>query len=302
MDCPKPIIIRTDSNPNGLLVGCGKCALCRIQKRREWSMRMVHERGYHDSCMFLTLTYNDENLPYHYPETANNRPVYPTLEREALQKFFKRLRKQLPTDKKIKYFACGEYGPKNQRPHYHAIIFGLDPLSKFDRELIKSAWQLCDWSKEIEEGSFGFVSGASIDYVSQYVAKKHSGKKADDLYKALNRENVFSLKSNGIGKQFALDNKKYLYQQKLTYNGSPVSIPRYYIKLLDLPPEPRILKSFEEECALVKSITGYDMTIEELRKKDYSQYKKYTQKKCNSARQKLREYHTKQEHINNKKL
>ena len=117
MQCTKPITlfkVGTKTYPLGLEVPCGKCLHCRKKQRSEWAMRLYHELGYHQDSVFLTLTYNDKSLP------KND-----SLVKRDLQLFFKRLRKALPSDKKIKYFACGEYGDDKECPHYHAIVFGL---------------------------------------------------------------------------------------------------------------------------------------------------------------------------------
>lgn len=99
---------------------------------------------------FITLTFSDEHLP---------NPPY--VSKRDLQLFFKRLRK-LIAPRKIRYYACAEYGDKRGRPHYHAIIFGL---SLSDQKLVEQAWGL------------GFVSVdkvelGSIAYVAGYVSKK----------------------------------------------------------------------------------------------------------------------------------
>lgn len=49
----------------------------------------------------------------------------PYLRKRDLQLFFKRLRKLLSAygDEKIRYFACGEYGPVHFRPHFHFLLF-----------------------------------------------------------------------------------------------------------------------------------------------------------------------------------
>lgn len=49
----------------------------------------------------------------------------PYLRKHDLQLFFKRLRKNLSYygEEKIRYFACGEYGPVHFRPHYHFLLF-----------------------------------------------------------------------------------------------------------------------------------------------------------------------------------
>ena len=78
-------------------------------------MRIMNEVRMHDVSCFVTLTYNDENLP------KDN-----TLVKEDLQKFWKDLRYRIFPEK-IRYFASGEYGDETQRPHYHAVIFNYFP-------------------------------------------------------------------------------------------------------------------------------------------------------------------------------
>ena len=75
---------------------------------------MTEEAKLHKENCFITLTYNNNNLP-----------KYKSLVKKELQDFFKRLRKKYGEG--IRYYACGEYGPKGKRPHYHAIIFGWKP-------------------------------------------------------------------------------------------------------------------------------------------------------------------------------
>ena len=194
--------------PDGLLVPCGRCMACRIAKRREWSIRMLHELSYHDDAVFLTLTYNDTYLP---PNAS--------LDKAALQKFFKRLRKRLG-DRKIRYFACGEYGDEGGRPHYHAIIFGLS-LRAEDKKLVVESWPFCDWSNpKIFKGAFGLVEPDSIRYVAQYIDKKYTGDFAQKEYADKNREPVFKLSSLGLGKQFCDDNCARLSTDlSVTVNG-----------------------------------------------------------------------------------
>ena len=84
MYCYQPITIQViqagKSFKQDLQVPCGKCLGCRIAKRKEWSLRMLHELSYHKESVFLTLTYND----YYVPSTGSLNPA-------ELQNFFKRL-------------------------------------------------------------------------------------------------------------------------------------------------------------------------------------------------------------------
>lgn len=103
MRCENPITIRSDSFIR--VFGCGHCVACKMQRSREWSFRLNCEAYYWKDACFLTLTYDNEHLP------SDN-----SLHKEDLQKFFKRLRKDI--DYPIKYYACGEYGDRFKRPHY----------------------------------------------------------------------------------------------------------------------------------------------------------------------------------------
>lgn len=96
-----------------LSVPCGQCMGCLVDKRRAWKVRGACEAQMHPYSSFLTLTFSDDYLPY--PPQVCVRD---------LQLFFKRLRKSLPDH--VAYLACGEYGERDRRPHYHVCLFGHD--------------------------------------------------------------------------------------------------------------------------------------------------------------------------------
>lgn len=139
---------------------CGKCLPCRINKRREWQHRIMLECGTWDCSSFLTLTYNDNNIP-----NGGN------LSEEDFTNFLKRLR-HLCTDK-IRYFGVGEYGDKTWRPHYHLALFGVDIT---DGDLIDRAWSLR--KESLGHHMLGTLTSDSASYVSGYIMKKMT--KADD--------------------------------------------------------------------------------------------------------------------------
>lgn len=108
----------------GLPFGCGQCLACRINKRRQWTLRLLLEYTQHEKGTFCTLTYSPENLPLHPDDTDGSQGV---LCKRDVQLFLKRLRKRFPDDK-IRFYCAGEYGPNNtHRPHYHLILFGISP-------------------------------------------------------------------------------------------------------------------------------------------------------------------------------
>ena len=251
MLCESPVRITKNLNPSefpdGLLVPCGKCLLCKIHKRKEWSLRMLHELSYYDDSIFITLTYNDDHLP------ENN-----SLVKNDLVKFFKRLRRDLSRSEKprsIKYFACGEYGSEEftERPHYHAIIFGLS-LSVYDKQLISSNWSY-------GFVSFGIAEADSIRYVAQYIDKKYYGDMEVEKYTNTGRIPVFKLSSLGMGKRYCEEHREQLTQLKhITLNGVKHSIPRYYLDKLGLPREEMHQNAEEAEKDVVEYHTGVRTT------------------------------------------
>lgn len=206
---------------------CGQCIGCRLAHSRDWATRCVHEAHMHDYNCFITLTYSPENLP----EGG-------TLVRKHFTDFMKRLRKELDKDDvKIRYFGCGEYGSKLERPHYHAIIFGYDFPDKtlykagrfnlFNSPLLSRCWNL-GWAVI---AGFSFESAA---YVARYCVKKINGSRADEHYG--HRLPEFSAMSNrpGIGYDFFMTYYEDIVNADacIGRGGRQIKPPRYYDKLL----------------------------------------------------------------------
>lgn len=161
-------------------VPCGQCVGCRLERSRQWAIRLMHERAMHEENCFITLTYDDKHLP-----------PYGSLRKSDFQKFMKRLRKA-NSDKRIRYFHCGEYGDITGRPHYHAILFGIDFSDRyswavrkghptFRSRSLENLWK--DGHSEI--GSVTFESAA---YVARYVMKKRTGKDSAKHYERMDPE------------------------------------------------------------------------------------------------------------------
>lgn len=120
---------------------------------RAWAIRCQLELQQHTAACWVTLTYDEAHVP-------------PTLHLRHLQGWLKRVRshfaKKRNGRRNIRFFACGEYGERGGRPHYHAIIYGLS-----ERE----AWPLAEkWGK----GNVRVdpLSPAAIAYVCGYALKK----------------------------------------------------------------------------------------------------------------------------------
>lgn len=158
-----------------MVVACGSCIGCRLERSRQWSVRMMHEASLHEDNSFLTLTYAPEHLP-----------PGGTLVKRDFQLFMKRLRKSIEP-KRVSYFHCGEYGELDWRPHYHCVLFGHTfPRDEVWSRNERGEPQFC--SKELSRlwglgiASFGLVTRASAAYVARYSLKKVIGPHADDHY------------------------------------------------------------------------------------------------------------------------
>lgn len=127
-----------------LLLPCGSCVGCQISRAREWAIRCSLELQQHSRASFVTLTYSDRYVP-------------PTLSRDDLSKFLRSFRKKVGG---LRFFGCGEYGERRERPHYHAILFGSDNHEAAQRS----------WGKGFV--TMDVVTPARISYVAGYCAKK----------------------------------------------------------------------------------------------------------------------------------
>ena len=152
--------------------GCGQCLPCRVNKRRLWTHRIMLESLCHEDNAFITLTYDNENLP----ENA-------TLVPKDLKDFQKRLRYHANID--LRFFSVGEYGEKTQRPHYHAAVFGFKGCASLD---LKCPCTYCEtlrrsWTKgHVLNGS---LTQDSAGYIAGYVTKKMTDRKPQEKYEKL---------------------------------------------------------------------------------------------------------------------
>lgn len=105
----------------GIQVPCGQCIGCRLERSRQWAIRCVHEAYGSEDNAFITLTIG----PWCKWPNPLKEDFTVSLNKSIFQKFMKRLRKAI-SPKKVRFFHCGEYGEQNQRPHYHACLFGYD--------------------------------------------------------------------------------------------------------------------------------------------------------------------------------
>lgn len=240
-------------------IPCNNCMGCKLERSRQWAVRMHHESKLWDRNCFLTLTYSDETVPINYG-----------LDLRHLQLFIKRLRKSLPH--KIRFYACGEYGDQKGRPHYHAIIFNHDfsdkiPFKNINNKLHYTSQTLTDlW--QLGHATTSDVTFQSAAYCARYVTKKikvHDPYGADRYYRLSPIDGQmhtvkpeFSVMSRrpGIGhgyiEQFKSD---YFPSGFVVVNGVKQAPPRYYVSKLKEEEQTKLKRAARRKSRLFKEHT-----------------------------------------------
>lgn len=222
-----------------LKVPCGHCVGCHLDRSRAWAFRCLHEASLHEVNEFVTLTYDDDHLP-----------ELGSLDYSHFQQFMRRLRlaigildvtlwQWLP-----RYFVAGEYGEKNARPHFHALLFGC---SFPDRVLhrtsnsgspLYSSWLLKElWPHG--EALTGAVTAESAAYVARYCMKKipkgSSHAAFEKHYASRVPEMVRMSLKPGIGQQWYGKYWSDVYPdgRVVMRGGKSFRAPRYYDKLYE---------------------------------------------------------------------
>ncbi|WNK12506.1 MAG: replication initiator protein [Microvirus sp.] len=219
-------------------VPCRNCIGCRLDRAREWQIRLTHESKFHQRQCFVTLTYREDQCPPHGG-----------LDKSHFQKFIRRLRKRLRV--KIRYYMCGEYGDTTGRPHYHAILFGvwfddarlsngLNPNRQsnyYTSKMLDELWTHGDCI-------IGHVTPESCGYVARYIMKKITGDLATSHYTRVDPDgeiheilppyNAMSLKP-GIGHDaFQKWREDFTSGDFVALQGGgQAPLPEYYDRLIE---------------------------------------------------------------------
>lgn len=221
-----------------IIIPCGKCIGCKVDKAKEWATRCVYESKQWKNNCFITLTYSDQYLKSK------------SLIKKDIIDFMKRLRKQEkgiePREYKgeieypIRYFYSGEYGETYHRPHFHIGFFNYIPNDlkfwRYDENgnpeyLSKKIAKI--WGK-------GFIlvkrmTYETATYIARYTMKKLFDIKGIYKEKKIEPEFIETSRRGGIGYQ--LLEKKDEYEKMLrnfgiyinTRNGVKLrGIPRFY--------------------------------------------------------------------------
>lgn len=206
-----------------LTFACRKCLPCRLNLGREKAIRCWHESQMHKNNIFLTLTYDDKKCR---PEKK--------LQYQHFQTFMKDLRDHVgyqPEDR-ISMMVTGEYGDKNKRPHWHALIFNYSPpdgvksrTTELEHEVFNSNLLNEIWGRGITE--FGSLTLESASYVARYSAKKLiHGRDQDHDFHPIHKTSS----RRAIGRTWIEKNFEHTFRNGFIVlpNGQEAAIPRYY--------------------------------------------------------------------------
>lgn len=252
-------------NVHGFWFHCGKCFECCNAYSNMWAQRCIDESKLYVHNCFVTLTYSKTDGDLH---------------KDDLQKFLKRLRKKIEPHK-IRYFGCGEYGGRGNRPHYHLIIFGWQPpdmkfvsqkkgVRYYGSKFLEQIWQGNEkiW-QDTRQG--GFISVAEVNFrTCRYCAKYLQ--KLDERPHNVAPFTVMSRRP-GIGAQSV---KPSMLIDGLMYcDSKALPIPKFYIdKLEQMGYNVDVLKEKRKYLYSAKNGSFTDLSaVESARKRGAEQLK-----------------------------
>lgn len=238
------------------IIPCGHCIACRINKREEWCTRICHETSFASSACFITLTYDEEHVPWYEDE---NGDMYREPCKKDIDDFIKRLRYRF--GKGIRFFIGSEHGPTTERPHYHGFLWNL-PEDALNWRVIEPIWK----NGSVTVGEF---SKARANYAAKYYVEREE-------FEGKLRDFTLMSRRPGIGRQYAEHNADFLNQSvvtSITREGKKVPIPRYYKNITyseELKEERfREFRERQDFDDVIKRLYGYGQELDAIRREDY---------------------------------
>lgn len=283
MKCTNQLIIKNNEIP------CGGCKNCLENRRAVWTFRIIQELNVAETARFVTLTYDEENIPW---ITKEKNKITQSLKIEDLQKFIKDCRNQIIKENKeaykgsnikeqdeavryvkksektgkwspkLRYFACGEYGTTGQRgnnPHYHIIIFNI-PRKWYKKDPIHNE----EYSNEMESlWNKGMIKISGVGRASAHYVAKYTLKSLNDEWKKEDiRPKPFAImsKNPGIGNNYINNENRDYHLGNETYHtylkgGYIQPIGRYYKEKIFEPEKKTTEFKIETEIGETKITT-----------------------------------------------
>jgi hypothetical protein len=136
-------------------IPCKECWRCRANRINEYEGRCLAEASMCKRAVALTLTYGPDA-----PDGGHD-----LIKPQHFQKFIRALRIR---DHLVRYLACGEYGKKKGRAHFHCILFfeTTPPAWAHQKNIHIPEWPhgyvWADWN----------IEPRSVRYVLKYIMKE----------------------------------------------------------------------------------------------------------------------------------
>lgn len=232
-------------------VPCGRCVGCRLDRGRQWGIRVMNEAQMAGPgrSLFATFTLSPEGLAA-LEEAEPLRPRGSVWKRDV-QLLMKRLRKALGAG--IKSFTGAEYGDGFLRPHYHSCLLHIDLCDLVPWKKSGSG-QVLFRSPTLEKAwPFGFVhvgtlTQESAEYTARYAMKKVSAELAAERYRRSDADTgevwqvmpEFGLMSKGIGASWFDEFERDCNSGFVIVDGHKAPLPRYYRLLLSAGVQARL--------------------------------------------------------------
>lgn len=246
-------------------VPCGKCNECLRRRKNDWAFRLAWESKVAKTAVFITLTYNENQVPY----GTDGKIKVRSLKREHLIRFHKSIRMAIDRyfndlgcekpDYEFRYYSVGEYGTKTKRPHYHSIMFNVPD------EVVKRIPTI--WGRGFT--SVGTVTNDSINYTAKYLIDK------DDRTSNQPIERPFSIMSKRLGFNYLNSNGKWHKGEDeppedwvlFVYNNKYKSpLPRYYKEKIFNESEREIIGEILGKRARTEHVKLYEEKEKEFEK------------------------------------
>lgn len=226
-------------------VPCGKCVACLSRKRNEFTYRLKQEQNYSSYSWFLTLTYDQENIPI---KIRDDTPYF-VFNKKDVQDYMKRVRyyfSEVNKELKLSYFLVSEYGAHTYRPHYHMLLFVKNDNDMQYKHVLEKVLH--------DQWKCGFTvvkptNDANIHYCTKYCIKNLEELPEQCI------EPVFVLASKrpylGSAAEGTIDRQFEDYegtQQRDTVvfnNGCKTAMPRIYRQKLGLAGLPNVMSDYD---------------------------------------------------------
>lgn len=200
----------------GLYVPCGRCPECLRSRQRAWFVRFKYEEMYWRKkgafrTLFLTLTYDDKNLP-----SSREAAV------KDWQAFLKMLGRKFVY--RPRFYVTSENGSLNGRLHFHALLFGV-PVTDLDcvEKSVAAMWHRGFTCVQ-------YASGKDFNYVSKYVTKDTDPYRSSSNTSWKTFQSFSKRPSLGFLGSFTPQNVEYLNSSEKNhphFDGFDYALPRY---------------------------------------------------------------------------